>query len=83
MINNNLEKNNKNKNKILNNLFFENKRRSETEENDMKPKYRFINIKKELLEETTKINKMFISFGKQIKQIEKEIKFRKKDELMH
>ena len=49
----------------------------------MKPKYRFINIKKELLEETTKINKMFISFGKQIKQIEKEIKFRKKDELMH
>lgn len=74
---------NKNKNKILNNLFFENKRRNETEENDMKPKYRFINIKKELLEETTKINKMFISFGKQIKQIEKEIKFRKKDELMH
>ena len=74
---------NKNKNKILNNLFFENKRRNETEENDTKPKYRFINIKKELLEETTKINKMFISFGKQIKQIEKEIKFRKKDELMH
>ena len=48
---------------------------SKTEENDMKPKIRFINIKKELLEKTLKINRMFIDFKKQIKDKEKTIRF--------
>ena len=61
--------------KILNKfLEKKNKRRSETEENDMKPKIRFINFKKELLDETLKINKMFGNYRRQIIEIEKEIK---------
>ena len=48
---------------------------SKTEENDMKPKIRFINLIRELLEETLKINKMFAFFNKQIKDKEKTIKF--------
>jgi len=64
-----------NQNKILNKfLNKKNKRRSETEENDMKPKIRFINFKKELLDETLKINKMFGNYRRQIIEIEKEIK---------
>ena len=46
-----------------------------TEENDMRPKIRFISLKKELLEQTLKINKMFIAFNKQIKDKEKTIRF--------
>ena len=66
---------NKKQNEILNEfLKKKNKRRSETEENDMKPKIRFINFKKELLDETLKINKMFGTYRKQIIQKEKEIK---------
>ena len=65
----------KKRNTILNEfLKKKNKRRSETEENDMKPKIRFINIKKDLLDETLKINKMFGTYRKQIIQKEKEIK---------
>ena len=66
---------NKKQNEILNEfLKKKNKRRSETEENDMKPKIRFINFKKDLLDETLKINKMFGTYRKQIIQKEKEIK---------
>ena len=65
----------KNQNKMLN-IFLEkkNRRRNETEENDMKPKIRFINLKKDLIDETQKINKMFGNYQKQIIEIEKEIK---------
>ena len=65
----------KNQNKMLN-AFLEkkNRRRNETEENDMKPKIRFINLKKDLIDETQKINKMFGNYQKQIIEIEKEIK---------
>ena len=52
----------------------ENKRGNETEENDMKPKIRFINLKKELLDENLKINKMFGTFQKQILETEKILK---------
>ena len=45
------------------------------DENDMKPKIRFINLQKELLEQTLKINKMFVIFKKQIKEKEKNVKF--------
>ena len=48
---------------------------SKTDENDMKPKNRFINLKKDLLEQTLKINRMFVVFNKQIKEKEKMIKF--------
>ena len=48
---------------------------SKIDENDMKPKNRFINLKKELLEQTLKINRMFVVFNKQIKEKEKTIKF--------
>jgi hypothetical protein len=44
-------------------------------ENDMEPKFRFTNIKKELLQETLKINKMFNDFNKQISDKEKTIRF--------
>ena len=65
----------KTQNKILNEFLKKNnKRRSETEENDMKPKIRFINLKKELLDETFKINRMFGNYRKQIIEKEKEIK---------
>ena len=40
----------------------------------MKPKMRFINLKKDLLDETLKINKMFSNYRRQIIEIEKEIK---------
>ena len=70
-----LQKKNQNQNNILNKfLEKKNKRRSETEENDMKPKMRFINLKKDLLDETLKINKMFGNYRRQIIEIEKEIK---------
>ena len=70
-----LQKKNQNQNNILNKyLKKKNKRRSETEENDMKPKMRFINLKKDLLDETLKINKMFGNYRRQIIEIEKEIK---------
>ena len=48
---------------------------SKIEENDMKPKIRFINLKKNLLEETLKINKMFAFFNKQINEQKKTMKF--------
>ena len=48
---------------------------SKNEENDMKPKIRFINIKKNLLEESLKINKMFDFFNKQINDQQKTMKF--------
>ena len=48
---------------------------SKTDENDMKPKIRFMNLKKELLEQTLKINRMFVVFNKQIKEKEKTIQF--------
>lgn len=57
----------KKRNTILNEfLKKKNKRRSETEENDMKPKIRFTSFKKDLLEENQKINKMFITFQRQL-----------------
>ena len=40
----------------------------------MKPKMRFINLKKELLDENLKINKMFGTFQKQILEEEKNLK---------
>ena len=60
--------------KIVEKNIIENKRRVETEENDMKPKMRFINLKKELLDENLKINKMFGTFQKQILEEEKNLK---------
>ena len=60
--------------KIIEKNIIENKRRVETEENDMKPKMRFINLKKELLDENLKINKMFGTFQKQILEEEKNLK---------
>ena len=60
--------------KIFEKNNIENKRRDETEENDMKPKIRFINLKKELLDENLKINKMFWTFQKQILETEKNLK---------
>ena len=47
----------------------------ETDENDMKPKIRFINLKKDLLEENLKINKMFADFNREIAEKEKSLKF--------
>ena len=52
--------------RIFNKKFSINKRRTVIEENDMKPKIRFTNIKKDLLEENQKINKMFITFQRQL-----------------
>ncbi len=49
-----------------------------TEENDMKPKIRFINLKKHLMEETLKINKMFTHFHRQINEQKKIISFVRK-----
>ena len=46
-----------------------------TEENDMKPKIRFINLKKDLLEENLKINRMFADFYREIAEKEKSLKF--------
>ena len=48
---------------------------SNNEENDMKPKIRFINLKKDLKEETFKINKMFDFFNKQINEQQKKIQY--------
>ena len=48
---------------------------SRTDENDMKPKFRFINLKKDLLEENLKINKMFAEFNREISEKEKSLKF--------
>ena len=67
--------------KIFNNGFFKpkilnkygKKRRNETEDNDMKAKIRFINLKRDLLDENLKINKMFGTFQKQILELEKTI----------
>ena len=56
--------------KRMNNIMLE----SKSDENDMKPKIRFINLKKDLMEQTLKINKMFIAFNKQIKEKEKNIR---------
>ena len=53
---------------------FENRKRKEMEENDMKPKIRFINLKKELIDENLKINKMHGIFQKQILEAEKILK---------
>ena len=53
---------------------FENRKRKELEENDMKPKIRFINLKKELIDENLKINKMHGIFQKQILEAEKFLK---------
>jgi len=77
----NVEKKNiclKNKNRINNGFYkpkilniYGNKRRNETEDNDMKAKIRFINLKRDLLDENLKINKMFGTFQKQILELEK------------
>ena len=77
----NVEKKNiclKNKNRINNGFYkpkilnmYGNKRRNETEDNDMKAKIRFINLKSDLLDENLKINKMFGTFQKQILELEK------------
>ena len=45
------------------------------EENDMKPKIRFINLRKDLLEENLKINRMFADFNREIAEKEKILKF--------
>ena len=47
------------------------KRTNETEDNDMKAKIRFINLKRDLLDENLKINKMFGTFQRQILELEK------------
>ena len=52
--------------RIFNKKFSINKRRTVIEENDMKPKIRFTSFKKDLLEENQKINKMFITFQRQL-----------------
>ena len=52
----------------------ENKKRNEAEENDMKPKIRFINLKKDLIDENLKIYKMYGTFQKQILEAEKILK---------
>ena len=44
-------------------------------ENDMEPKFRFTHFKKQLLQETLKINKMFNDFNKQISDKQKIIRF--------
>ena len=48
---------------------------SKNEENDMKPKIRFLNMKKDLREENLKINRMFVEFNKEILEKEKLLKF--------
>ena len=58
---------------ILDNDFFRNKK-TETEEDDMKPKTRFVNLKRDLLDEKLKINKMFINFQKQLLENKKLLK---------
>ena len=45
------------------------------EENDMRPKIRFINLRKDLLEENLKINRMFADFNREIAEKEKILKF--------
>ena len=45
------------------------------EENDMEPKIRFINLKKELIQENLKINKMFFDFNKEILDKKNLIKY--------
>ena len=54
------------KNNISINRYYENN----AEENDMKPNVRFKNLKKELHDETSKINKMFAGFNKEISKEE-------------
>ena len=56
---------------------------SKTEENDMEPKIRFNNLKKELLQEKLKINKMFIDFSKQISDKEHTIRINGKRRNKH
>lgn len=56
---------------------------SKTEENDMEPKIRFNNLKKELLQEKLKINKMFIDFSKQISDKENIIRINGKRRNKH
>lgn len=46
--------------------FLVSKEEKEEEENDMEPKIRFMNLRKELIQEKLKINKMFCDFNKQI-----------------
>ena len=41
----------------------------------MKPKIRFMNLKRDLLEENFKINKMFTDFNREIAEKEKSLKF--------
>ena len=41
----------------------------------MKPKIRFLNMKKDLEEENLKINRMFVEFNKEILEKEKLLKF--------
>ena len=48
---------------------------SKNEENDMKPKIRFLIMKKDLREENLKINRMFAEFNKEILEKEKLLKF--------
>ena len=56
---------------------------SKTEENDMEPKIRFNNLKKALLQENLKINKMFIDFSKQISDKENLIRINGKRRNKH
>ena len=48
------------------------------EENDMEPKIRFKNLKKELIQENLKINKMFFDFNKEILNKKNLIKYIRK-----
>ncbi len=77
-INNNFINNNHNY--FLKNVkkkFHQKKKKNDhdSEENDMKPKIRFINLKKDLMEENLKINKMFSDFIREIAEKEKSLKF--------
>ena len=59
----------------LNNIKIKENSISLPEENDMKPKIRFINLRKDLLEENLKINRMFADFNREIAEKEKILKF--------
>ncbi len=71
-INKDLSKNSKNNIKSsMSRLYSE----SKVEEDDMKPKIRFMKLKKELIKENLNIYKMFADFSKQISDRAKYIKF--------
>jgi hypothetical protein len=63
------------KNNIINNMNRRSNLSEKIEENDMKPKIRFLNMQKDLREENLKINRMFADFNREILEKEKLLKF--------